>query len=83
MRALTIAFQLALAALLFAQPAPSYHVARTYTLGGEGSWDYVVPDPPNHRLFIGRQNLACFSEKRRPDIIERRRFHVRCSEQAN
>jgi len=56
MRALTIAFQLAVAALLVAQPAPSYHVARTYTLGGDGSWDYVVPDPPNHRLFIGRQN---------------------------
>jgi DNA-binding beta-propeller fold protein YncE len=25
-------------------------------LGGDGSWDYIVPDPPNHRLFIGRQN---------------------------
>src|SRR5262249_53082083 len=23
---------------------------------GDGSWDYVVPDPPTHRLFIGRQN---------------------------
>src|SRR6266404_1214975 len=36
--------------------AQSYHVTHTYTLGGEGSWDYVVPDPPNHRLFIARQN---------------------------
>jgi outer membrane protein assembly factor BamB len=25
-------------------------------IGGDGSWDYIVPDPPNHRLFIGRQN---------------------------
>jgi DNA-binding beta-propeller fold protein YncE len=25
-------------------------------LGGDGSWDYVVPDPPNHRIYIGRQN---------------------------
>jgi outer membrane protein assembly factor BamB len=25
-------------------------------LGGDGSWDYIVPDPPNHRLFIARQN---------------------------
>jgi outer membrane protein assembly factor BamB len=25
-------------------------------LGGDGSWDYVVPDPPHHRLFIARQN---------------------------
>jgi DNA-binding beta-propeller fold protein YncE len=44
------------AALLMAQAPPSYHVTHTYTLGGDGSWDYVVPDPPNHRLFIARQN---------------------------
>ncbi|HEY6341803.1 MAG TPA: hypothetical protein VIY49_09945 [Bryobacteraceae bacterium] len=42
------------AAMLFAQS--SYRVTRTYQLGGEGSWDYVVPDPPNHRVFIARQN---------------------------
>ena len=40
---------------LFAQSS-SYHVTHTYTLGGDGSWDYIVPDPPNHRLFIARQN---------------------------
>jgi hypothetical protein len=28
----------------------------SYALGGDGSWDYVVPDPPNHRLFIAGQN---------------------------
>ncbi len=33
-----------------------YRVTHTYTLGGDGSWDYVIPDPPNHRLFIARQN---------------------------
>ncbi|HZS43802.1 MAG TPA: YncE family protein [Blastocatellia bacterium] len=33
-----------------------YRIAHTYKLGGNGSWDYVVPDPPNHRLFIGREN---------------------------
>jgi DNA-binding beta-propeller fold protein YncE len=42
--------------LLFAQSSSTYRVTHTYTLGGEGSWDYVVPDPPNHRLFIARQN---------------------------
>jgi DNA-binding beta-propeller fold protein YncE len=46
---------LAAVAALFAQPA-SYRITRTYTLGGEGRWDYIVPDPPNHRLFIARQN---------------------------
>ena len=44
------------AAPLFAQPAASYRVTHTYTLGGDGGWDYIVPDPPNHRLFIGRQD---------------------------
>jgi DNA-binding beta-propeller fold protein YncE len=34
---------------------PSYRITHTYTLGGDGSWDYVVPDPPSHRLFIARQ----------------------------
>jgi len=36
--------------------AGSYQITRTFQVGGEGSWDYVVPDPPNHRLFIARQN---------------------------
>jgi hypothetical protein len=53
MRRSATAFPLA-ATLLFAQS--SYRVTHTYPLGGEGSWDYVVPDPPNHRLFIARQN---------------------------
>src|SRR6202790_4265436 len=52
-----IALVLTLAALsLLAQSSSSYRVTHTYTLGGDGSWDYIVPDPPNHRLFIGRQN---------------------------
>jgi DNA-binding beta-propeller fold protein YncE len=41
---------------LVAQSQSSYRVTNTYLLGGDGSWDYVVPDPPNHRLFIARQN---------------------------
>src|SRR5277367_6173040 len=41
---------------LFAQSSSSYRVTHTYALGGDGSWDYVVPDSPNHRLFIARQN---------------------------
>jgi outer membrane protein assembly factor BamB len=49
---------IAIAALLavpVAAQSPSYRVTHTYTLGGDGFWDYVVPDPPNHRLFIARQ----------------------------
>ena len=42
--------------LLSAQSPSSYRVTHTYTLGGDGSWDYIVQDPPHHRLFIARQN---------------------------
>jgi DNA-binding beta-propeller fold protein YncE len=56
MRYAALALTLAAAAMLSAQSSPSYHVTHTYTLGGEGSWDYVVPDPPHHRVFIARQN---------------------------
>src|SRR6202795_4151936 len=41
---------------LLAQSSSSYRVTHTYTLGGDGSWDYIVPDPPHHCLFIARQN---------------------------
>ena len=41
---------------LLAQSSSSYRVTHTYMLGGDGGWDYIVPDPPNHRLFIARQN---------------------------
>ncbi len=35
--------------------AQTYRVTQTWTIGGDGSWDYVIPDPARHRLFIGRQ----------------------------
>ena len=41
---------------LLAQPPAQYRITHTYILGGDGSWDYVTPDPPRHRVFIGRQN---------------------------
>jgi DNA-binding beta-propeller fold protein YncE len=46
---------IAIATALLAQPSPSYRVTNTYALGGDGSWDYIVPDPPSHRLYIARQ----------------------------
>jgi DNA-binding beta-propeller fold protein YncE len=53
----TLAFVAVLATVtVFAQSSSSYRITHTYTLGGDGGWDYIVPDPPNHRLFIGRQN---------------------------
>ncbi len=56
MRPLLAVLAFAAAAPLLAQAPSGYGVTHTYVLGGDGSWDYIVPDPPTHRLFIGRQN---------------------------
>jgi DNA-binding beta-propeller fold protein YncE len=50
-------FVLALATTttLFAQSPAAYQITQTYALGGDGSWDYVVPDSPSHRVYIARQ----------------------------
>ncbi len=56
MRNIALVLTLAAVTSLLAQSSSSYRVTHRYTLGGDGSWDYIVPDPPNHRLFIGRQN---------------------------
>lgn len=56
MKGKRLAFALVVAGSLLAQSSPSYRITKRYTLGGDGSWDYVVPDPPHHRLFIARQN---------------------------
>ena len=56
MRNIALVLTLAAAAPLLAQSSSPYRITHTYTLGGDGGWDYIVPDPPNHRLFIGRQN---------------------------
>src|SRR6185437_10056409 len=51
-----LALCLVFTASLVSQSSSAYRVTHTYLLGGDGSWDYVVPDPPHHRLFIARQN---------------------------
>ena len=55
MRSTALILSVAFATSVLAQAASTYHITHTYTLGGDGSWDYIVPDPPNHRLFIARQ----------------------------
>jgi DNA-binding beta-propeller fold protein YncE len=55
MRNCAILLVLASVTTAFAQ-APQYHITHEYPLGGDGSWDYVVTDPPSHRVYIARQN---------------------------
>src|SRR5262245_3432846 len=56
MRLLALIALIAAVPSVVAQTPPAYRIARTYPLGGDGSWDYIVPDPPNHRVYIARQN---------------------------
>ncbi len=52
----TLAIVLLLTPTVLAQNAVGYHVTHTYELGGEGAWDYIVPQPSQHRVYIGRTN---------------------------
>ena len=67
MRAFAVMF--ALATVLPAQTAGPYAITRTFPVGGEGSWDYIVPDPPTHRVFIGRQDRVMVIEQETGKLI--------------
>src|SRR4029079_4443278 len=34
----------------------SYRITHSYALGGDGGWDFLVPDPSTHRVYIGRSD---------------------------
>jgi len=55
MRYTSLLLILVLPTAIGAQSASTYRITHTYELGGAGRWDYVVPDPSNHRLYIARQ----------------------------
>jgi YVTN family beta-propeller protein len=64
-RALVLASAVAAAASMLLPCAPSlsaqkpfapYHVIATYTLGGDGGWDYLALDTAFHRIFVSRND---------------------------
>lgn len=69
MRNSNLFLTLATITTLLAQSPSSYRIAHTYTLGGEGTWDYIVPDPPNHRLFIARENRVMVVDEDRGALL--------------
>jgi outer membrane protein assembly factor BamB len=69
MRNIALVLTLAAATALLAQSSSSYRITQTYTLGGDGRWDYIVPDPPNHRLFIARQNRVIVVDEDRGTLL--------------
>ncbi|MGB7213329.1 MAG: hypothetical protein WBC97_11970 [Gemmatimonadales bacterium] len=60
------------AALLFmAAPlaAQSYHLTHTYTLGGDGGWDYISLDTVGHRFFIARGDRVMVVDQRTGKLL--------------
>lgn len=51
------------------QSSATYRITQKYVLGGEGRWDYVVPDPPNHRIFIARQDRVMVVDENTGKLI--------------
>lgn len=56
MRKMVVLAGLCIAQHLDAQSAEPYRITRTFPLGGDGAWDYIVPDAAHHRVFIGRHD---------------------------
>ncbi len=55
MRFKALVFALATTSSLFAQSTAPYKITQSYPLGGNGGWDYIIPDSQNHRLYVARQ----------------------------
>ncbi len=64
-----LGFAVVLAAPLLAQSTGAYRITQTYTLGGDGFWDYVVPDDATQRLFIARQNRVMVVDENTGKLI--------------
>jgi len=41
---------------LVAQSTSHYRVTQSFPLGGDGGWDYIIPDQATHRIYIAREN---------------------------
>src|SRR6185436_15122825 len=69
MRYLAFFLTLATATPVVAQSSSVYSITHVYPLGGAGGWDYIVPDPPNHRLYIGRENRVMVVDEDTGELI--------------
>jgi YVTN family beta-propeller protein len=76
----SLALACAALALPLSLPAQTgWHVITTFHPGGEGGWDYVTVDAPNHRLFVTRathtQAIDTNTGKLLADIPGQKRSH--------
>lgn len=62
---------LSLLSLLLAPAAQAqgYHLTQTYTLGGDGGWDYLALDTLGHRLFIARSDRIMVVDQEKGTLL--------------
>ena len=48
---------------------PTYHLEKTWNVGGDGGWDYLTADPGAHRLYIARGNRVQVVDTRSGKLI--------------
>jgi len=61
---------MALADAADAQQAPSYRIAKTAKVGGDGGFDYVYADVANRRLYVPRSGTAPYISVFNLDTLE-------------
>jgi len=52
-----------------AQTPPAYHVVKTVPLGAPDAWDYIVFDPPSHRVYVSHGDRLTVVDGRSGAII--------------
>ena len=71
--ALLSALSLASAALAtapaLADGVPAYQVAKTVTIGAPDRWDYVVYDPPSHRVYVSHGDRVTVVDGQTGEIV--------------
>jgi DNA-binding beta-propeller fold protein YncE len=69
MRRFIVVLAVGIAPRLAAQASGTYAITHSYPVGGDGSWDYVVPEPARHRVFIGRQDRVLVVDEMNGKLI--------------
>ena len=49
--------------------APGYHVAKMIVVGQEGGWDYLLADPPSHRVFVSHGTRVVVLDTKRDSVV--------------
>ena len=65
---ITVLMCLGVGGIVAAAP-PNYHVVKEIRIGGEGGWDYLVVDPPTHRLYVSHATKIVVADTETGQIV--------------